>query len=424
MRKQNTLFAQIVNFINSQPIGSTFTVRELYSKIDERTTSWKRMNNDPNYQTRWYCGRLRVRKVLAKYQRGTWTVLAHIPDFVTSNMIYSSWNTKNPIKWYAGMDTIESMTQASAPIVKQESSEDNELVERLDGMLTIIDETGNWTIPSEVKYVYRFDFDKITKRRVWDTYSLSANERDTLNDALTCLSDLTGKSVHVLGEDMLEKIENELHEKAELEKSKLDKELDKVAEKLNTHLRIVDNSSSLSSDNKFIYKFIGGLLYKVKVDPSYNCGPDEYESLRRLLEVEAGSRLPWTVLAEEIMEVIERNSYYVQKVETTERTIDVKPETVIENKVEMEQPAPKKFITVDDIRGVEVYIERDCKNNWQKAIVQNFGIDCQKNEDPYVYDVEVMWVKDGKYETFDNTYGFCFNKEQVVAKLNDYINSL
>lgn len=51
MRKQHTLFAQIVNFINSQPIGSTFTVQESYNKVDERSTQWKRFNRDSNYQT-------------------------------------------------------------------------------------------------------------------------------------------------------------------------------------------------------------------------------------------------------------------------------------------------------------------------------------------------------------------------------------
>lgn len=109
MRKEKTLFAQIVNFINSQPVGTTFRVRDLYSQVNERSTPWKRRHNDPNYQTRWYCGQLRHRKVLAKNKRGTWTVLAHIPDFVTSSMIYSSKDKKTI--WYPDIDTAEDTVQ-------------------------------------------------------------------------------------------------------------------------------------------------------------------------------------------------------------------------------------------------------------------------------------------------------------------------
>jgi hypothetical protein len=86
-----TLFQRFKNFVNSKPIGSTYTTDELYNAVGkhESETWWKRMNKQRMYRTSTYQTYLKRLGALEKVKRGKWKVLDHIPDwFYSKHMHY------------------------------------------------------------------------------------------------------------------------------------------------------------------------------------------------------------------------------------------------------------------------------------------------------------------------------------------------
>jgi hypothetical protein len=86
-----TLFQRFKNFVNSKPIGSTYTTDELYHAVGrwEGSTWWKRANKQRMYRTSTYQTYLRRLGALENIKRGSWKVIAHIPDwFYSKHMNY------------------------------------------------------------------------------------------------------------------------------------------------------------------------------------------------------------------------------------------------------------------------------------------------------------------------------------------------
>ena len=86
-----TLFQRFKNFVNSKPVGSTYTTDELYHAVGrwESSTWWKRANKQRMYRTSTYQTYLRRLGALENIKRGSWKVIAHIPDwFYSKHMNY------------------------------------------------------------------------------------------------------------------------------------------------------------------------------------------------------------------------------------------------------------------------------------------------------------------------------------------------
>jgi hypothetical protein len=86
-----TLFQRFKNFVNSKPVGSTYTTDELYRGVGlwESSTWWKRANKQRMYRTSTYQTYLRRLGALENIKRGSWKVTAHIPDwFYSKHMNY------------------------------------------------------------------------------------------------------------------------------------------------------------------------------------------------------------------------------------------------------------------------------------------------------------------------------------------------
>ncbi len=81
-----TLFQRFKHFVNSKPIGSTYTTDELYNNVGryENETWWKKLNRQRMYRTSTYQTYLKRLGALEKIKRGKWKVLDHIPDWFYS----------------------------------------------------------------------------------------------------------------------------------------------------------------------------------------------------------------------------------------------------------------------------------------------------------------------------------------------------
>ena len=83
MRQPNSLFNHSCEFINSIPVGKTFTSAEYIAAIGHRenVTSWKRHSKNPHYNCHQYKGYLRRAGFISNVKRGTWKVDRHIPEW-------------------------------------------------------------------------------------------------------------------------------------------------------------------------------------------------------------------------------------------------------------------------------------------------------------------------------------------------------
>ena len=81
-----TLFGRFKQFINSKPVGCTYTTRELMMTVGthEKCTFWKRSNNNRTYTTALYQGKLRDFGCLTHVKRGIWKINGHIPEWFST----------------------------------------------------------------------------------------------------------------------------------------------------------------------------------------------------------------------------------------------------------------------------------------------------------------------------------------------------
>jgi len=95
MRNQESLFNAVAQFINEQPIGSTFSTQEYLNRVAgyENQTRWKRSNKSINYRAHSYKGMLKQYFAL-NVKRGSWKVIAHIPEWFTTGHLWT-------LNWYS-----------------------------------------------------------------------------------------------------------------------------------------------------------------------------------------------------------------------------------------------------------------------------------------------------------------------------------
>jgi len=95
MRNQESLFNAVAQFINEQPIGSTFSTQEYLNRVAcyENITRWKQSNKSCTYRCHSYKGMLKKYFIL-NVKRGSWKVIAHIPDWFTTGHLFT-------LNWYA-----------------------------------------------------------------------------------------------------------------------------------------------------------------------------------------------------------------------------------------------------------------------------------------------------------------------------------
>jgi hypothetical protein len=383
-RYPDSLFNQVCLFVNSQPIGSTFKVTELNNAVTENYTSWKRRYNDPYYCTRLYAGNLRRAGVLTKNERGTWTVLAHIPDNVTLDMI----NNNKPYsqRWRALVVQPTEQPKTEGPSI------------------TI------WKIVD--KHVEPY---VLTDYRNKISALLSTGDyfEDEM-DAWYFISVGTGIAVEALKADW-KKAQDHAEGLVELTKqaeAAEEIELKEAVERLDGLLTIIP--SGWSSRIKYWYKFNGaGHIAKYEVREEQVCKNTlhENESLLNLLKMAANE------VDCDIEEMIERELTWVEE--------EIAKKAEAEREVLAIQIAKdEQYIKVDDIRNKEVYIERGGKNDWVKAVIREFSIMCERGATPSYFDIQVEYSKDGSIETFDNMKDFSFTKEDAINKMKEHINSL
>jgi len=113
MRKTNSQFDLICQWVNAQPIGSTFTPKDFVAAVGhyENLTAWKRWNGNPHYVCHMYKGYLKRTGFLSNPSRGVWVVEKRIPSWLTLGHLqcligWTRWDYKNnkPISLYGGMN--------------------------------------------------------------------------------------------------------------------------------------------------------------------------------------------------------------------------------------------------------------------------------------------------------------------------------
>jgi len=116
MRQPNSLFNKACQFINTVPVGSSFTSKEYISAIGqhENVTSWKRYSKNKHYNCHQYKGYLKKAEFISRLSHGVWVVERHIPEWFDFGHLsillgYYKWEQKSdgnfgPIKTYKGMD--------------------------------------------------------------------------------------------------------------------------------------------------------------------------------------------------------------------------------------------------------------------------------------------------------------------------------
>ena len=106
MRKQDSFFNEVAAFINSIPVGETFTSKEYINAVgdSETVTRWKIYSKNKNYRSHQYKGMLKGH-FLQHVKRGTWKVTRHIPEWFTTAHLWTlnwhntTWRTNPNLAW-------------------------------------------------------------------------------------------------------------------------------------------------------------------------------------------------------------------------------------------------------------------------------------------------------------------------------------
>lgn len=95
MRKENTLFSKVVNYINSVGLGETYKVSDM---LEDTSPGAKRLRGkcamkDPFYRNRSYQTMLKNSGFIKNVARGEWKVIAYVPYWfnVRHAQILSGW---------------------------------------------------------------------------------------------------------------------------------------------------------------------------------------------------------------------------------------------------------------------------------------------------------------------------------------------
>lgn len=120
MRQPKSLFNKACQFVNSVPVGSSFTSKEYIAAIGkhENATWWKRTSGNKHYNCHQYKGYLKKAGFISQISHGVWGVDRHIPEWFDLGHLsillgYYKWDytAKAPIKTYKGMERIDIIAQ-------------------------------------------------------------------------------------------------------------------------------------------------------------------------------------------------------------------------------------------------------------------------------------------------------------------------
>ncbi len=393
MRKHNSLFNQVCTFINVRPIGTVFTNDELYSSVDEQPAAWKRRENDLNYTTRYYRYWLVKAGVLEKFGKKTWKIVAHVPDHVESHHV---WGRKGRI-----------------PYQLWHISHENKINKPSDEEITIY-----IVMKRHVEPVNVF------KTQVSALLSTGRYFEDEM-DAWYFLSIGTGVSVESLkleynNVQSIAKDIVSITKKAEAEEALA---IFESVERLDGLLHIIEMSKpERCTPAKFVYKFVnredGTRIYKYRTPADFVCvnNMHENESLIDLLTKAAKE------VEVDIEDIIDENLQLIES-ELAEKTKEQlgnahKTFEVLQQIKSAEVKTSDKLITIEDIRGKEVYYNKH--KEWCKGIILSFNFSATEGENPEygsvkLKDDESSWIK------YKDLY---FSKEEVIAQFSKSLNSL
>ena len=122
MRKTQSQFNYICTFVNTMPVGSTFTTKQYIAAIGhtEKSTWWKRTSKNNHYICHQYKGYLGRAGFIKNVSYGVWRVNKHIPSWFTLGHLHHilGYNYKGEI--YKGMtqnDIREKLNASMAHVV-------------------------------------------------------------------------------------------------------------------------------------------------------------------------------------------------------------------------------------------------------------------------------------------------------------------
>jgi len=130
MRNQESLFNAVAQFINEQPIGSTFSTQEYLNRVAcyENITRWKQSNKSCTYRCHSYKGMLKKYFIL-NVKRGSWKVIAHIPDWFTTGHLFT-------LNWYATSSRYNNKTNTWTNTKRTKMTRDQILDKLCQGLQT------------------------------------------------------------------------------------------------------------------------------------------------------------------------------------------------------------------------------------------------------------------------------------------------
>lgn len=405
-RKPNSVFDQVVKFLNSKPVGTIFTNEELYSQVSEVQSSHKIRYKDYSYTTRFYRYWLMKAGCVEKLGDKKWKVLAHVPDHVSSDMVWGVKGRTPYTLWHISME--ENKPRTTNETTLYEITKDNLVLPLV-----------------------------VANTRVaplLSTGSFFENEYD----AAYFLSVGTGVPV----EDIIRKSHNFINMKDEVEEQKNEPESEddnwefELLEKLHEAIPVnEDESISDAVPFKWIYK-IGienDILYKRRGHIDEIPHITESDDLSSLIKGCAGSKMPWNCLADEMIENFEFDKALYNEIfndcnnaaDSYKRRInlDHNPDKTYQifpnpnspfNKVEK----PTTLLTLEDIRGKEVFMMYEGK--LVKGKVTKFQIICTGDRQPYYDYIGIDKIQGYTFEQKD----ISFSAEEFKKKLADIVDSL
>lgn len=399
-RKPNSVFDQVVKFLNSKPVGTIFTNEDLYSQVSEAQTSHKILYKDYSYTTRLYRYWLMKAGCIEKLGDKKWKVLAHVPDHVSSDMVWGVKGRTPYTLWHISME--ENKTQTSNETTLYEITKDNLVLPLV-----------------------------VANTRVaplLSTGSFFENEYD----AAYFLSVGTGVPV----EDIIKKSHNFINMKDEVEEQKNEPEdvtenweeelIDKLHEAIPTDEK---NSKSMDSPFKWIYKLgiENDIISKRRAHIDEMTHLTESDDLSSLIKALAGSRMPWNCLADEMIENFEFDKALNSPMSETLKNAG----DSYKRRINLDHNSEKKYqiferkdevfpnsLLMEDIRGKEVFMMYEGK--LVKGKVTKFQIICPEGRQPYYDYIGIDKIHGYTFEQKD----ISFSAEEFKKKLAELVDSL
>jgi hypothetical protein len=207
MRKQSSLFNEVVTFINGLEVGDTYYVKDLifFAGPKENVTRWKLFNKNPNYRIRSYQSMMRGLFV-EKVKYGEWRVISKVPDWFDSGHLNIARNYKDSKD---GMNRNLILEKLGKPVYKKEpiTVDDNSKEDSKDEPIFLGNAfmMGNAT-PTKAPVFIASDGNNVFKYEMPKTLKLEL-DKESARGLLNCLARTSAKGKDL---DVGEMIEDKL----------------------------------------------------------------------------------------------------------------------------------------------------------------------------------------------------------------------